>query len=68
MAVDYYEKMGVRPFICGRDDGSFVGSPRYPEVEEAMHAARQQYVDIQKLLDGEVYVVALKLQTALTTR
>jgi L-seryl-tRNA(Ser) seleniumtransferase len=51
MAVDYYAKMGVRPFICGQDHGSFVGSVRYPVVEEAMHAARQQFVDVQELLE-----------------
>ena len=60
MAVDYYEKMGVRPFVCGQDHGSFVGSARYQAVEEAMHSARQQFVDIQELLEKSgAYIASL---------
>jgi L-seryl-tRNA(Ser) seleniumtransferase len=51
MTVNYYEKMGVRPFIDCQDNNSAVGGARFQVVEEAMNAAEQQFVNIPELLD-----------------
>lgn len=69
MAVDYYEKMGVRPYICGQDHGSFVGGARYHAVEEAMHAAEEQFVNIQELLEksGAYIAELLDVEAAYVT-
>src|SRR4051812_5943274 len=48
-----YRALGVRPVINGRGTITIIGGCRMlPEVEQAMHAATADYVEIDELMDA----------------
>src|SRR3954469_15333819 len=48
-----YASLGVRPVINGRGTITIIGGCRMlPEVEQAMHAATADYVEIDELMDA----------------
>lgn len=48
-----YESIGVRPLINGRGTVTIIGASRVlPEVEQAMHEAMRDYVQLDELMEG----------------
>ena len=52
-AKGLYASLGVRPVINGRGTITIIGGSRIlPEVEQAMHEATLDYVELDELMDG----------------